>query len=78
MEILERYIKEIEDDLKIDEFNIKEASLKSPGRKHFWTSRLIHHKRNLLTLENQKTTLIKQITIESIIYCLTCLNLLTD
>ena len=64
MDILERYIKEIEEDLKIDEFNIKDASLRSPGRKHFWVSRLIHHKRSLLSLENQRNTLIKQISKE--------------
>ena len=61
MEILERYITEIEEDLKIDQFNIKEASLKSPGRKHFWVSRLINHKRNLQSLENKKLDLKKQI-----------------
>jgi len=61
MEMLERYITEIEEDLKIDQFNIKEASLKSPGRKHFWVSRLISHKRNLQSLENKKLDLKKQI-----------------
>ena len=61
MEMLERYINEIEEDLKIDQFNIKEASLKSPGRKHFWVSRLINHKRNLQSLENKKLDLKKQI-----------------
>lgn len=64
MEILEKYIKEIEEDLKIDEFNIKEASLKSPGRKHYWVSRLIYHKRNLLSLETEKTQLVKKVTKE--------------
>lgn len=59
--MLERYINEIEEDLKIDQFNIKEASLKSPGRKHFWVSRLINHKRNLQSLENKKLDLKKQI-----------------
>lgn len=59
--MLERYITEIEEDLKIDQFNIKEASLKSPGRKHFWVSRLINHKRNLQSLENKKLDLKKQI-----------------
>lgn len=59
--MLERYISEIEEDLKIDQFNIKEASLKSPGRKHFWVSRLINHKRNLQSLENKKLDLKKQI-----------------
>lgn len=64
MEILERYIKEIEEDLKINEFNIKDASLRSPGRKHFWVSRLIRHKQNLLSLENQRTHLLKQLCKE--------------
>lgn len=64
MEILEKYIKEIEEDLKIDEFTIKEASLKSPGKKHFWVSRLIQHKRNLLKLEQEKTQLKKKIMKE--------------
>lgn len=64
MEILEKYIKEIEEDLKIDEFNIKEASLKSPGRKHYWVSRLIYHKRNLQELEKQKSITIKKIAKE--------------
>lgn len=59
--MLERYINEIEEDLKIDQFNIKEVSLKSPGRKHFWVSRLINHKRNLQSLENKKLDLKKQI-----------------
>lgn len=64
MEILEKYIKEIEEDLKIDEFNIKDASLRSPGRKHFWVSRLIYHKRNLLKLEQEKNNLKKKIMQE--------------
>ena len=64
MEILEKYIKEIEEDLKIDEFTIKEASLKSPGKKHFWVSRLIQHKRNLLKLEQERTQLKKKIMKE--------------
>lgn len=64
MEIIEKYIKEIEEDLKIDEFSIKESSLKAPGRKHYWVSRLIHHKRNLLKLENDKAKVLKKITKE--------------
>lgn len=64
MEILEKYIKDIEEDLKIDEFNVKDASMRSPGRKHFWVSRLIHHKRNLLKLEREKQQLKKKIMQE--------------
>lgn len=64
MEILEKYIKEIDEDLRITEFNIKDASLKSPGRKHYWVSRLIHHKRNLMNLEKERNSLIKKISKE--------------
>jgi hypothetical protein len=65
MEIVEKYIKEIEEDLKIDEFNIKEASLKTPGRKHFWVSRLINHKRNLYFLEHELEETSKKLVIET-------------
>jgi 23S rRNA A1618 N6-methylase RlmF len=64
MELLEKYIKEIEIDLKIDEMNVKEMSLKAPGKKHFWVSRLIRHKRNLIDLENQKEDLKKRVVNE--------------
>ena len=65
MEIVEKYIKEIEEDLKIDEFNIKEASLKTPGRKHFWVSRLINHKRNLYFLEHELEETSKKLVTET-------------
>lgn len=64
MELLDRYIKEIEEDLKIDEFNIKELSLKVPAKKHFWVSRLITHKRNLIKLENDKANFKKAVIQE--------------
>ena len=64
MELLERYKKDIEEDLKIDEFNIKEASLKSPGRKHFWVSILIYHKRSLLKIEAERDELKRKIVKE--------------
>ena len=65
MEIVEKYIKEIEEDLKIDAFNIKAASLKTPGRKHFWVSRLINHKRNLYFLEHELEETSKKLVIET-------------
>jgi len=64
MELLEKYVKEIEEDLKIDEFNIKDSSLKAPGRKHYWVSRLIHHKRNLIKLEIERNKLSKKLIKE--------------
>lgn len=64
MELLEKYVKEIEQDLKIDEFNIKDSSLKAPGRKHYWVSRLIHHKRNLIKLEAERNKISKKLIKE--------------
>lgn len=64
MDLLTRYIEEIKEDLKIDEFNIKECALRSPNRKHQWVSRLINHKRNLLKLEADKLKLIKKVSTE--------------
>lgn len=57
MELLERYIKDLEVELKIDEFNLKEASLRLPARKHFWAAKLINHKRVLMNLESEKVKL---------------------
>jgi len=56
MELLQKYIKEIEQDLKIDEFNVKEVQMNAPGKKHFWISRLINHKVELNNLKNEKNT----------------------
>jgi len=63
--MMEKYIKEIEEDLKIDEFSIKDSSLKAPGRKHFWVSRLINHKRNLYKLELELEETAKKLVTET-------------
>ena len=69
MSIIDQYAKEIESDLKVDEFNIKEVSMKTPGRKHFWVTKLIHHKKTVLNLKaeryNLKKDIVKQIIKES-------------
>ena len=54
MELLQKYIKEIEHDLKIDKFNVKEVQMNAPGNKHFWISRLINHKVELNNLKTEK------------------------
>lgn len=54
MELLERYIREITEDLKIDEFNIKDVQMRLPARKHFWVARLINHKIELERLKSQR------------------------
>ena len=69
MSIIDQYAKEIESDLKVDEFNIKEVSMKTPSRKHFWVTKLIHHKKIVLNLKaeryNLKKDIVKQIIKES-------------
>ena len=64
MSIIDQYVKEVEKDLVIDEFNIKEASMKAPGKKHFWVSKLINHKRILMAYKSEKNDLKKDIIKE--------------
>lgn len=54
MELLERYIQEITNDLKIDELNIKDVQMRLPARKHFWVARLINHKIELERLKSKR------------------------
>lgn len=42
--MLSEYIKELENDLKIDELNLKDYQLRLPALKHKWAGRLIRHK----------------------------------
>ena len=69
MSLLEQYISEIEKDLQINEFNLKESSMKTPARKHYWVSKLINHKKNLNKLrkerDNLKKAVVRQIIEES-------------
>lgn len=44
MELLDSYIKDVEKDLKVDDFNIKEVQMRLPARKHFWVARLMESK----------------------------------
>ena len=66
MNIIEQYISEIEKDLEINEFNIKESSMKTPSRKHFWVSKLLKHKKNLYKLQQEKEAIKKQLNDENI------------
>lgn len=66
MEILDQYIDEIEKDLQINEFNLKDSSMKTPARKHYWVSKLIRHKKNLLSLRQQRDS-IKRDVVRKII-----------
>lgn len=52
--LLEDYIKELENDLKIDELTLKEYQLKLPGIKHKWAGRCIRHKLELNNLRKKR------------------------
>lgn len=69
MELLKRYKEEINGDLLITDFNIKEIQLKLPSRKHFWAARLIDAKIALQNLhkkkKNLKKTLVSKIIAEA-------------
>ena len=69
MELLRKYINEIGQDLILDDFNLKEAQMRLPARKHFWVARLMEAKikRNSLITEKKKikTELVKKVITDS-------------
>ena len=64
MNDIDQYVNEIEKDLIINEFNIKDVSMRTPARKHYWVGRLIRHKKNLYNLEKEKTEIKKKVVKE--------------
>jgi len=63
--LLDEYIKELENDLKIDELILKDYQLKLPGIKHKWAGRCIRHKLELIDLKKRRE-LIKKELVEKI------------
>ena len=59
--MLDEYIKELENDLKIDELYLKDYSLRLPGIKHKWVGRCMRHKLELINLRTKKEKLKKQL-----------------
>lgn len=66
MSLLSKYIKEVEQDLVLNDFNIKETQLRLPAKKHFWVARLIEAKRDLqdLTAKEKKMTKVLSLKIK--------------
>jgi len=62
MSLLSKYIKEVEQDLVLNDFNIKETQLRLPARKHFWVARLIEAKRDLQNLNDKEKKLVKKLS----------------
>jgi hypothetical protein len=61
MELLKKYIEEITKDLQLDDFNIKEAQMRLPARKHFWVARLMDAKIKRNSLFRDKKQLKKEV-----------------
>jgi predicted phage-related endonuclease len=59
MSLLSKYIKDVEQDLVLNDFNIKETQLKLPAKKHFWVARLIEAKRELQELSDKEKKITK-------------------
>lgn len=59
MSLLSKYIKDVEQDLVLNDFNIKETQLKLPAKKHFWVARLIEAKRELQELTDKEKKITK-------------------
>jgi hypothetical protein len=56
-DILEQYREDIEEDLKIDQFNVKKVQMRAPARKHYWVARMINTKIRLNQLVAKKKKL---------------------
>jgi len=52
--MLEEIIKELEEDLKINELNLKDYQLRLPAIKHKWAGRLIRTRMNINSLKKQR------------------------
>jgi len=60
MTVLEKYIKELEADVVVDELNLKEAALMLPAKKAKWVSRLMLEKNNFNDLQRKKTKIVRE------------------
>jgi hypothetical protein len=61
MELLKKYISEINEELKVNDLNIKEVQMRLPSRKHFWVARLINAKVEKNNLLKDKKRLVKNL-----------------
>lgn len=59
--LFQRYLEEIKEDLKIDDFNVKESQRLLPGIKHKWISRLIQQRFELNKLKKLREEALEKI-----------------
>lgn len=63
---LNKMITEVGKDLMIDDFNLKDQTMRLPARKHYWVAQLIKSKIKRNQIFEKKKTLKKEITKEVI------------
>ena len=54
MSLIDNYILELEKDVKLDQFSVKDCQMKLPAYKHKWVGRLMRHKYEVVKLTQQK------------------------
>lgn len=64
MDIIEQYILELEKDVKLDQFNVRDCQMKLPAYKHKWVGRLMRHKFEIVKLNQKKQEIKKAIAIK--------------
>jgi hypothetical protein len=59
--LFDEYHKKIEEFLKIDELNMKDAQMSLPSVRHYWVGRLMFHKQQIAKLKKAKDKAAKTI-----------------
>ena len=57
--LLDQYIKEISEDLKLEPWDIKKAQLQLHSKKHKWVGILVRHKQDLFKLKESKENFLR-------------------
>jgi len=60
MELVNQYIKEIQEDVTLDQLSLKDKQLRLPGIKHKWVGRLMRHKGELSELKRRQKHLLRE------------------
>ncbi len=64
MNLLDKYIEELKQELVIDEMNVSAVQRRLPARRHFWAAGLIQHKRDIFRLKKEKDEIEQKIAKE--------------
>lgn len=66
MELLYKYIEELDTDTSINEFNVRDVQMKLPAIKHKWAGRQVRAKIDMARLKGERNDLIEKMTIKLI------------